>query len=302
MCGIVGLFFKDTRLREDLGRYLSAMLIEMTDRGPDSAGLAFYGAPAENGAIKLTLFGPAAEPVWRRLGEDMAIALGDPVAIDAKGPYAVARTEAATEDALRWLAQTHPDIIVMSYGHKVEIYKDTGRPADVVARYGLDATHGSHGIGHTRMATESVVTTEHSHPFAAAADLCLVHNGSLSNYNRLRDWLRRRGQHFESDNDTEVAARYVAHRLDEGASLTQALEAGLVDLDGFYTFAVGTSDGFAVMRDAFACKPAVLAECEGWVAIGSEFRALAALPGIEQATIWEPAPATVYSWSLNGAA
>ena len=302
MCGIVGLFFKDTRLREDLGRYLSAMLIEMTERGPDSAGLAFYGAPTEDGAIKFTLFGSDADQLWARLGDEMATALGDPVAIDAKGPYAVARTASATEEARRWLAATHPDVIVMSYGHKVEIYKDKGRPADVVARYGLDAMRGSHGIGHTRMATESVVTTEHSHPFAAAADLCLVHNGSLSNYNRLRDWLRRRGQHFESDNDTEVAARYFAHRLDEGASLKEALEAGLVDLDGFYTFAVGTGDGFAVMRDAFACKPAVLAECEDWVALGSEFRALAALPGIEQATIWEPAPATVYSWSLNGSA
>ena len=109
--------------------------------------------------------------------------------------------------------------------------------------------------------------------------MCLVHNGSLSNHNRLREWLRRRGHEFETDNDSEVAARYFAHRLGEGATLAEALEAGLSDLDGFYTFTMGTRDGFAVLRDGIACKPAVLAETDDWVAMASEFRSLANLPG-----------------------
>jgi amidophosphoribosyltransferase len=181
----------------------------------------------------------------------------------------------------------------------MEVYKDMGLPADVAKKYGLAGMQGSHAIGHTRMATESAVTTEHSHPFTPAPDMCLVHNGSLSNHNNLRKWLRKQGQEFDTDNDSEVAARYFAHRLGEGATLKEALEAGLVDLDGFFTFTMGTKDGFAVLRDGVACKPAVLAENDDWVAMASEFRSLAYLPNIEKAKIWEPAPATVYSWSLH---
>jgi glutamate synthase domain-containing protein 1 len=165
-----------------------------------------------------------------------------------------------------------------------------------VRRFRLDEIGGSHALGHTRMATESRVTTEHSHPFSTGLDLCLVHNGSLSNHNRLRRTLRREGIRFQTDNDTEVAAGYLTWRLREGATLEEALEACLEDLDGFYTFAVGTADGFAVLRDPIACKPAVMAETDEWVAIASEYRAIAVLPGAEQATTWEPEPGRVYSW------
>jgi glutamate synthase domain-containing protein 1 len=187
----------------------------------------------------------------------------------------------------------------MGIGETIEIFKEKGRPEAVAARFRLAELRGSHAIGHTRMATESAVTTEHSHPFSTGLDLCLVHNGSLSNHNRLRLWLRRHGIEFQTDNDTEVAAGYLTWRLREGASLDQALQAALIDLDGFYTFAVGTKDGFAVLRDAFACKPAVLAETDDWVAMASEYRSIAHLPGAETAKIWEPAPATVYSWARH---
>jgi glutamate synthase domain-containing protein 1 len=152
------------------------------------------------------------------------------------------------------------------------------------------------------MATESAVTTEHSHPFTAASDMCLVHNGSLSNHNNLRRWLQHRGHEFETDNDSEVAARYFAQRLSEGASLAEALEAGLKDLDGFYTFTMGTRNGFAVLRDAFACKPAVLAETDDWVAMASEYRSIANLPGADKAKVWAPAPSVVYTWDVQAAA
>jgi amidophosphoribosyltransferase len=184
----------------------------------------------------------------------------------------------------------------MSAGTTIEIFKEAGSPIDFVRRFGLDGLDGSHALGHTRMATESRVTTEHSHPFSTGLDLCLVHNGSLSNHNRLRRMLRREGIRFETDNDSEVAAGYLTWRMREGATLEQALEGCLTDLDGFYTFAVGTADGFAVLRDPIACKPAVLAETDDWVAMASEYRAIAVLPGADEAVTWEPEPGHVYSW------
>jgi glutamate synthase domain-containing protein 1 len=126
-----------------------------------------------------------------------------------------------------------------------------------------------------------------------------VHNGSLSNHNRLRQRLRAEGIEFETDNDSEVAAGYLTFRMREGASLEQALEGCLHDLDGFYTFAVGTAEGFAVLRDPIACKPAVMAETDDWVAMASEYRAIAVLPGAEHATMWEPEPGRVYSWERS---
>ena len=187
----------------------------------------------------------------------------------------------------------------MSAGTRIEIIKEVGDPRGFVERFDLAAMAGSHGLGHTRMATESKVTTEGAHPFSTGLDLCLVHNGSLSNHNALRRRLRHEGIAFQTENDTEVAAGYLEWRLREGDTLQAALEACLVDLDGFYTFAVGTADGFAVLRDPIACKPAVMAENDDWVAMASEYRAIAVLPGADAAEVWEPEPARVYSWERD---
>ncbi len=299
MCGIVGLFLKNPELHSALGGHLSTMLIGMTERGPDSAGFAVYHRPVEPGRSKLTLFHPDPAYHWRQLGGELGEALDVEVDVEHKGNHAVVTVGASEDKARAWLHDHLPAVRVMGYGQLMEVYKDMGLPKDVAVRYGLAEMEGSHAIGHTRMATESAVTTEHSHPFTAAADMCLVHNGSLSNHNNLRKWLRKRGLEFETDNDSEVAARYFAYRLSEGASLDEALEAGLKDLDGFYTFTMGTKTGFAVLRDEIACKPAVLAETDDWVAMASEFRSLASLPGVERAAIWEPKPAVVYTWSLQ---
>jgi amidophosphoribosyltransferase len=159
---------------------------------------------------------------------------------------------------------------------------------------------GSHIIGHTRMATESAVTMAGSHPFSTGLDLCLVHNGSFSNHNRLRKELQREGIEFDTENDTEVAAGYLTYRLQQGDSLNEALENALKTLDGFYTLTIGTKDGFAVVRDPIACKPAVIAETDDYVAMASEYQALTTLPGIEDAKVWEPEPARIYVWERNG--
>ena len=300
MCGIVGLFVKNPALRDELGAQFATMLAGMADRGPDSAGLAVFHDPVPEPECKLTLFAPEPDHDWDTFGSALGAALDAVPRIKVRSNHAVLRIQGSADRVVDWLATDRPDIRVMGYGRLIEIFKDKGLPGDITARFGVGEMGGTHAIGHTRMATESAVTTEHSHPFIAADDVCLVHNGSLSNHNRLRLQLRRRGLRFESDNDTEVAARYFAYRLGEGASLKEAMEAGLDDLDGFYTFAVGTADGFAVLRDAFACKPAVLAETEDWVAMASEFRSLADLPGIDEAAIWEPEPSIVYTWSLEG--
>ena len=195
-----------------------------------------------------------------------------------------------------WLAREAPEIDLVGRGHRMELYKEVGLPATVAERFGLGAMTGTHAIGHTRMATELAVTTDGAHPYSTGADQCLVHNGSLSNHNNLRRILRREGFSFETENDTEVAAAYLSWKMREGLSLGEALKGSLADLDGFYTFVVGTENGFGVLRDGIACKPAVMAETDRYVAFGSEYRALVVLPGIENAKVWEPEPSTVYFW------
>jgi methylamine---glutamate N-methyltransferase subunit A len=296
MCGIVGLFSKSTGVEERLGEDLGAMLGQMSDRGPDSAGVAIYRDPAPAGASKVSLYSPRPREDWERVRAGLAGAFGGDSEPEIRASHAVFVVDADADTAQAWLREHHPELRIMSAGERIEIYKEMGLPTDFVARFALDDIHGSHALGHTRMATESRVTTEHSHPFSTGLDLCLVHNGSLSNHNRLRMELRREGIEFQTDNDTEVAAGYLTWKLRQGLSLEQALEGCLEDLDGFYTFAVGTADGFAVLRDPIACKPAVMAETDDWVAMASEYRAIAVLPGASDAVVWEPEPAKVYSW------
>ncbi len=296
MCGIVGLFLKDPSLEPHLGSLLTDMLITMTDRGPDSAGIAIYSG-AKDGIGKITVQSAQPEVDFKTLDEDLRNAIGAPVLMLVKSSHAVLEVPLGQIAAARSaLAQLRPGVKVMSAGDSIEIFKEVGLPRDVAARFGVAKMGGTHGIGHTRMATESAVTTMGAHPFSTGADQCLVHNGSLSNHNGVRRELTRQGMRFETENDTEVAAAFISHKLKEGDSLGEAMEATLTDLDGFFTFVVGTKTGFGVVRDPIACKPAVMAETEAYVAFGSEYRALVNLPGIETARVWEPEPATVYFW------
>ncbi|MEE2955042.1 MAG: glutamine amidotransferase family protein [Pseudomonadota bacterium] len=296
MCGIVGLFLKAEKLQSNLGKMVCPMLVGMGDRGRDSAGLAIYRNSTPPGTKKMTLHRATETQKWDELTTEIALALKITVSGVKAEDHFTLHTNSDTQDIQFWLKKNHPNIRVVSVGEKVEIYKKAGQPEDIISTYQLEAINGTHAIGHTRMATESAVTTQHSHPFSTGMDLCLVHNGSLSNHNQLRLKLQRYGIEFETDNDTEVAAGYITYRMTEGATLEEALEAALIDLDGFFTFAVGTRDGFAVLRDSVACKPAVMAETDDWVAMASEFRSIAHLPGAENAFIWEPVPATVYTW------
>ena len=300
MCGIVGLFSKSLTVSDQLGDYLGRMLMELSDRGPDSAGVALYRNPAPAGATKVSLHSADPAYQWALLHAELESSFGSSEP-DVRASHAIFIVETDAQAIQEWMRARHPDLRVMSAGSSLEIYKEAGLPTDFVARFALGDIRASHGLGHTRMATESAVTTDGSHPFWTGGDLCLVHNGSLSNHNWLRTRLRREGLEFQTENDSEVAAGYLTWRLAEGDSLEQALESCLGELDGFYTFAVGTADGFAVLRDPMACKPAVMAETDDWVAMASEYRAIAVLPGAEDANLWEPAPSRVYSWERQPA-
>jgi glutamate synthase domain-containing protein 1 len=302
MCGIAGLYMKSPALAGELGRHLSRMLEQLAFRGPDSAGVAFYREPAPAGSCKVSLHSAASDPDWEAVAASLALAFGQASGPRVRATHATFVIAAPAEQAEAWLAEHYPELRLMSAGNLIEIYKEAGPPRRFIERFALEEMGGTHALGHTRMATESRVTTEHSHPFSTGLDLCLVHNGSLSNHNRLRRVLQREGIRFQTDNDSEVAAGYLTWRMREGATLEQALEGCMDDLDGFYTFAVGTADGFAALRDPIACKPAVMAETDEWVAMASEYRAIAVLPGAEDAELWEPEPGRVYSWGTAAVA
>lgn len=296
MCGIAGLFSKTSDFEAELGDHMADMLIQMADRGPDSAGVAFYRNPVPEGWTKLTLFSPDDDEDWGALSDSLAARFGAAGEPEVRATHAVTAVEADAAEAAAWVIANRPDLRLMSAGRSIEIYKEKGSPVEFVERFGLRDISASHGLGHTRMATESFVTTEHSHPFSSGLDICLVHNGSLSNHNRLREVLRREGLTIQTDNDSEVASAYLTWKMSEGLGLEDALKAAIEDLDGFYTFAVGTADGFAVLRDPIGCKPAVMSESEDWVAMASEYRAIAVLPGAEEARVWEPSPGQIYVW------
>ena len=296
MCGIVGLFLKNKALEPELGSLMANMLGTMCDRGPDSAGFAIYGS-GDREHVKLTLRAASADTDFAALAKKVEAAIGAPVTVETHATHAVFKLPTASEDKARQAIEgSSCGVKVVGAGTRMELYKEVGRPDAVAKRFDLAHMAGSHAIAHTRMATESAVTTDGAHPFSTGRDQCLVHNGSLSNHNGLRRQLERKGLHFETENDTEVAAGYLTWRMSEGASLGEALQKSLTDLDGFYTFVVGTENGFGVLRDPIACKPAVMAETDDYVAFGSEYRALAGLPGIDKAKVWEPEPATVYFW------
>jgi amidophosphoribosyltransferase len=296
MCGIVGLYLKKPELEGQLGKLFEPMLEAMTDRGPDSAGFAIYGDEVADGWVKLTLQATEAGYGWKHLMGALEGRLGCSLDWFQNASAAVLKVNCDEERVRTALADLAPDVRIMSAGQSIEILKGMGLPKEISERFGLANMKGSHIIGHTRMATESAVTMEGSHPFSTGADLCLVHNGSLSNHFRLRQELKRQGITFETENDTEVAAGYLTWRLQQGDSLKEALDKSLEDLDGFFTFAIGTRNGFAVIRDPIACKPAILAETDDYVAMASEYQALASLPGIDKAKVWEPEPATMYIW------
>ncbi|MBF6353181.1 glutamine amidotransferase family protein [Nocardia higoensis] len=296
MCGIVGLHLRDETLYPRLGALLTGMLDQMCDRGPDSAGMAVYG-----------------DPVWSPLGEstvslldagvpaaELAAGLGDLLGVTVTGldlaPTTVLHAPIDASELAAAVPGIAPAARVIGFGADLTVVKGIGDPTELAHRFGLPRAAGWQGVAHTRMATESAVTAAGSHPFSVGPDQCLVHNGSFSNHRSVQHELRRAGVVFDSDNDTEVGARFLAAQLAQGVDLEKALRLLMERFDGFYTLLVANSESFAVVRDPIACKPAVVAETDRWVAMASEYRALADLPGVADAHIFEPEPEEVYLW------
>ncbi len=296
MCGIVGLLLKKPQLREQLGRLATPMLIGMTERGPDSAGLAVFTDELPDNRRKYSLHAPDRDYDWAEFEAAFIKRFGTQVQIEVKGNHAVLTCEEPARKIRPWVRQAFPRLHLLAAGRLMDIYKDVGSPAEVAARYDFAQLAGSHLVAHTRMATESAVTPDRAHPFTAGEDFCLVHNGSLSNPYQIRRKLEPLGIGFDTDNDTEAACRYFEWRMREGDELETAIHKGFEELDGFYTFLMGTSEELALVRDAFACKPAIVAETDDYVAISSEFRSLAHLPDVKNANIFEPVPEEVYVW------
>ncbi|CUU60533.1 Glutamate synthase domain-containing protein 1 [Parafrankia irregularis] len=315
MCGIVGLHLRDPDLYPRLGRLLESMLGQVVERGPDSAGVAVYGdvrrCPPGHAAVSLLLGGTSTEPA--DVGTLIASALAGADAgsgadarpgagaqtsplVTVAGDTTVVAASVPLDDLVAAVRRALPAALIVGSGTDLTVYKGTGDPRRLAGVYDLAGASGWQGLAHTRMATESAVTPQGCHPFSVGPDQCLVHNGSFANHATIRRELQAEGVRFDSDNDSEVGARFVAARLAAGEDLDKALRGLCERFDGFYTLLVTSADGFAVVRDAIACKPAIIAETDAWVAMASEFRALADLPGIDTARIYEPEPERVYAW------
>ena len=297
MCGIVGIFIKNKKLENKLGSFLSIMIDNMSSRGPDSAGFAIYNSLKNIKKYKYSLcISTEGDIKLFRLKIKQKF---QDINIKQFSDHFVVTTSIKPAIFNKYIFDTFPNISIVGFGKSIEIFKQVGNPSKVVERFKLKNFKGSHGIGHTRMATESAITTNGSHPYSTGEDECLVHNGSLSNHNNLRRILAKKGKKFNSYNDTEVAAGYISDQLSQKNSLKETLLKGLKDLDGFYTFIAGTKNGFAILRDEIACKPAVIAETKDYVAIASEFQAMAHLPNVNTANIYEPKPGVVYAWEIK---
>ena len=298
MCGIVGMLIKNPAMRDQLGELMTPMLVQMGARGPESAGVAVFRGELPESERKYSLHAPVWDYDWAGFEAEFIKSFGTQAQMVVKGNHAVLTCDESADRVKRWVKERFPKLHVLSAGRAMDIFKDTGHPADVAKRYDFTRLAGTHVVGHTRMATESAVTPDRAHPFTAGEDFCLVHNGTISNPYMVRRKLEHFGIEFETDNDTEAATRFLEWRMREGDDLEGALKKGFEELDGFYTFLIGTRDKLALVRDAFACKPAVVAETDDYVAIASEFRSLAKLPDVKNARLFEPMPEELYVWKV----
>ena len=310
MCGIAGIIHRGKST--NVGGEMQKMLQSLKHRGPDSTGYALYGSGKSKDYILRFKVG-------ENVGEGSSAVMEDASLYDLRKTQVnikieeaggkILKEEQITPYSFRYIIKCDDDLLdlakkietvemteILSLGQSLELIKDLGDASVVADQYSLNNFNGTHGIGHTRMATESAITTQGSHPYSTSEDECLVHNGSLSNHNNVRRSLIKDGQNFNSKNDTEVAAGYISNQISKGKGLEATLKNSLKDLDGFYTFIAGTKDGFALLRDEIACKPAVVAETKDYVAVASEFQAMVHLPNVNSAKIFEPKPGVVYHW------
>jgi len=280
VCGLCGFLYKDPSRYGAIGRAMFDMLTPLDRRGTDSTGVALYGRPQDGSyvvRVRMEANGSTPDRVIEALGSAGTVAEES-----HSGPNLRARISYDGDlGDLTDRIEDVPETEVFSIGRAMEIVKDVGDASDVEAAVPYSAFEGSHAIGHTRMATESLVDVAHSHPFWARpfADISVVHNGHITNYHKLRRRLEAKGHRFATGNDSEAIAVYIADKLEEGATLEDALRASVHDLDGTFAYLISTPQGIGVARDRFALKPLIFAENDDVVLIASEEIALRRVDG-----------------------
>jgi len=304
MCGIVGYLDKRGDPSAPVGQVVLAMLSALGRRGPDSAGAALYGDPGGGHLV-----------VRVKLGEEGELADRAAACLAAAREVAAVKESSSVGPILRLalagveepravervLEAIHPEIEVVSQGRRLEVMKQVGSPENLEATFGLSGFLGTHGIGHTRLSTESRVDLSHSQPFWAHGfpDLAVVHNGHITNYHKLRRRYEQRGVRFYTENDSEIIGIYLADRMRRGDGFEAALQASLDDLDGSFCFLAATAEAIGYAKDPFCLKPLMLAETEAFVALATEEVALrAAFPG--PLRVREPSNRQAQAFALPG--
>jgi methylamine---glutamate N-methyltransferase subunit A len=310
MCGIAGVIHRDGAT--SVGKEMTAMLLSLRHRGPDSTGFAIYGASTANEYVMrlklaeqedMTKDHHIRQKIRERQAEvdKMLAEIGaDTIEVAEATPYAFRYRLRYAGDTRR-LATDIEQIEgaeVLSFGSALELIKDLGDATQVSQQYGLGTFRGTHGIGHTRMATESDVDIRSAHPYWAYPynDIAVVHNGQITNYWIMRREMERLGHRFMSNCDSELLAVYTANNLEQGATLEDSLKASIKDIDGVFTYVVATENELGMAKDTMAAKPMVLFESDDLVALASEEVAIRAIvpreidtsdPYDEEVRVWQ---------------
>jgi glutamate synthase domain-containing protein 1 len=302
MCGIAGIMYKTKGALGGTGKALIDMLDGCQHRGPDSTGFALYGAASAD-RLRLRFFvgegeeaQAAVQRIKERFGEHGASLVDEQL---VGNNYRC--TVNFSGDIQKFAYTMEHAAKVISIGSSLEIIKDVGSAHDVDDRYQVHTFRGTHGLGHVRLATESDVKPEASHPFWATgfADVAIVHNGQITNYWKMRRRLERRGFEFTTDNDSELIAVYLADKMSQGIALKDALATSIDDLDGTFSFLVSTQDEIGYAKDRLAAKPMIMYETDDLIAVASEEVSLNRLfPGQALSTM-EPPPGTFNTWSRS---
>ena len=301
MCGIVGFLDRKGHTEHvPLGRTVLNMLSALAGRGPDSSGVALFGRPADNRFVLRIKLGDRGDSHSRAQRITALVdSLGVAGQLSATAYCARLFTDGRTnlENLISSIEALDKEIEVVSAGRSLEVIKQVGSPANLEKTYSVSQLSGTHGLGHTRLSTESRVDLSHSQPFWGHGfpDLAIVHNGHITNYHQLRRRYQQRDVRFYTENDSEIVAVYLAEQLGQGGGLEESLRSMLKDLDGSYSCLVATASEFGFVKDPFALKPLMFAETENFVALANEEIALrSALPG--DYSVWEAGVREVRVW------
>jgi glutamate synthase domain-containing protein 1 len=305
MCGIIGFLDKRGGYDRPVGHTLLTMLQALSCRGPDSAGVALLGPPQPYWVLQLKLPEQGEPAGVSNLILEVVTEIAPVIRHERVGAYLRLEVERTAEPAAledRLVAGV-PGTEVVSLGHRLEIVKQVGSPTQLEQTYGIARRLGSHGLGHTRLSTESRVDLSHSQPFWAhgVPDLATVHNGHITNYHKLRRRYEQRGYRFDTDNDSEVIGVYLRDRLAAGLSLTDALRSSLDDFDGSFSYLAAGGDCLAYVKDRYGFKPLMVAETDDFVALATEEIALRQALG-RDFVAREPAPGTMAVWGIEATA